>query len=81
MVKQGTRNFVLIYFSVIPCFALIGNYLRLCFKVLYKLWPSINHFARELCKQSIEPAIVEKLAEYKVKGFQFKRLVLGRIVS
>ncbi|XP_076234600.1 extended synaptotagmin-like protein 2 isoform X2 [Calliopsis andreniformis] len=48
-------------------------------KVLYKVWPSINHFARELCKQSIEPAIVEKLAEYKVKGFQFERLVLGRI--
>ncbi|CAK9807756.1 Extended synaptotagmin-2 [Anthophora plagiata] len=48
-------------------------------KVLYKVWPSINHFARELCKQSIEPAIVEKLGEYKVKGFQFERLVLGRI--
>ncbi|XP_043251103.1 extended synaptotagmin-3 isoform X1 [Colletes gigas] len=48
-------------------------------KVLYKVWPSINHFARELCKQSIEPAIVEKLVEYKIKGFQFERLVLGRI--
>ena len=48
-------------------------------KVLYKVWPSINQFARELCKQTIEPAIIEKLAEYKVKGFQFERLVLGRI--
>ncbi|XP_076165334.1 extended synaptotagmin-like protein 2 isoform X2 [Ptiloglossa arizonensis] len=48
-------------------------------KVLYKVWPSINHFARELCKQSIEPAIIEKLIEYKIKGFQFERLVLGRI--
>lgn len=48
-------------------------------KVLYKVWPSINQFSRELCKQTIEPAIVEKLAEYKVKGFQFERLVLGRI--
>ncbi|XP_033205710.1 extended synaptotagmin-like protein 2 isoform X2 [Bombus vancouverensis nearcticus] len=48
-------------------------------KVLYKIWPNINQFARELCKQSIEPAIVEKLGEYKVKGFQFERLVLGRI--
>ncbi|OAD54555.1 Extended synaptotagmin-2 [Eufriesea mexicana] len=48
-------------------------------KVLYKVWPSINQFVRELCKQSIEPAIVEKLAEFKVKGFQFERLVLGRI--
>ncbi|CAL7948734.1 unnamed protein product [Xylocopa violacea] len=48
-------------------------------KVLYKVWPSINQFARELCKQTIEPAILEKLVEYKVKGFQFERLVLGRI--
>ncbi|XP_076750730.1 extended synaptotagmin-like protein 2 isoform X2 [Xylocopa sonorina] len=48
-------------------------------KVLYKVWPSINQFARELCKQSIEPAILEKLVEYKIKGFQFERLVLGRI--
>ncbi|KAK9294826.1 hypothetical protein QLX08_010690 [Tetragonisca angustula] len=48
-------------------------------KVLYKVWPSINQFTRELCKQTIEPAIVEKLGEYKVKGFQFERLVLGRI--
>ncbi|CAD1477602.1 unnamed protein product, partial [Heterotrigona itama] len=49
-------------------------------KVLYKVWPSINQFARELCKQTIEPAIIEKLGEYKVKGFQFERLVLGRII-
>ncbi|KAG6799268.1 extended synaptotagmin-1 isoform X1 [Apis mellifera caucasica] len=48
-------------------------------KILYKVWPNINQFARELCKQSIEPAILEKLAEFKIKGFQFERLVLGRI--
>lgn len=51
------------------------------FQILYKVWPSMNQFVRQLCKQSIEPSIVEKLTEYKIKGFQFDRLVLGRIVS
>lgn len=41
----------------------------------------MNQFVRQLCKQTIEPSIVEKLTEYKIKGFQFDRLVLGRIVS
>lgn len=41
----------------------------------------MNQFVRQLCKQNIEPSIVEKLTEYKIKGFQFNRLVLGRIVS
>ncbi|XP_047354620.1 extended synaptotagmin-1 isoform X1 [Vespa velutina] len=48
-------------------------------RILYKVWPSINQYARELCKQTIEPSIVQKLADYKIKGFQFERLVLGRI--
>lgn len=48
-------------------------------RILYKVWPSMNHFVRQLCKQNIEPSIVEKLTEYKIKGFQFDRLVLGRI--
>ncbi|XP_033227436.1 extended synaptotagmin-1 isoform X2 [Belonocnema kinseyi] len=48
-------------------------------KILYKVWPSVNHFVRDLFKQSIQPAIVQSLAEYKMKGFQFERLVLGRI--
>ncbi|XP_019695734.1 extended synaptotagmin-2 isoform X2 [Harpegnathos saltator] len=43
-------------------------------RILYKVWPSMNEFVRQLCKQSIEPSIVET-----IKGFQFDRLVLGRI--
>jgi len=50
-------------------------------QILYKVWPSMNEFVRQLCKQSIEPSIVQTLTEYKIKGFQFDRLVLGRIVS
>ncbi|XP_043475067.1 extended synaptotagmin-1 isoform X2 [Leptopilina heterotoma] len=48
-------------------------------KILYKVWPSINHFVRDLFKSTIQPAIVQSLSEYKMKGFQFERLVLGRI--
>ncbi|XP_014475147.1 PREDICTED: extended synaptotagmin-2 isoform X2 [Dinoponera quadriceps] len=43
-------------------------------RILYKVWPSMNEYARQLCKQNIEPSIVET-----IKGFQFDRLVLGRI--
>ncbi|XP_011304471.1 extended synaptotagmin-2 isoform X2 [Fopius arisanus] len=48
-------------------------------KVLYKIWPGINHFVRNLVRESIKPAIVKALSEYKMPGFQFDRLVLGRI--
>ncbi|XP_046754008.1 extended synaptotagmin-2 isoform X3 [Diprion similis] len=48
-------------------------------KILCKLWPSMNQFVRQLCKQDIEPAVVARLAQYKLKGFSFERLVLGRI--
>ncbi|XP_063973441.1 extended synaptotagmin-2 isoform X2 [Diachasmimorpha longicaudata] len=48
-------------------------------KVLYKIWPGMNHFVRNLVMESIKPAIVQALSEYKMPGFQFERLVLGRI--
>ncbi|XP_051167181.1 extended synaptotagmin-1 isoform X3 [Leptopilina boulardi] len=48
-------------------------------KILCKVWPSINHFVRDLFKSTIQPAIIQSLSEYKMKGFQFERLVLGRI--
>ncbi|XP_032679722.1 extended synaptotagmin-3 isoform X1 [Odontomachus brunneus] len=43
-------------------------------RILYKVWPSMNEYVRQLCKQNIEPSIVQT-----IKGFQFDRLVLGRI--
>ncbi|XP_015113681.1 extended synaptotagmin-1 isoform X2 [Diachasma alloeum] len=48
-------------------------------KVLYKIWPGMNHFVRNLVRESIKPAIATALSEYKMPGFQFERLVLGRI--
>ncbi|KAK0172236.1 hypothetical protein PV328_005581 [Microctonus aethiopoides] len=48
-------------------------------RVLYKVWPGMNHFIRNLVRDSIQPSIVTALSEYKMPGFQFGRLVLGRI--
>lgn len=50
------------------------------FQVLYKIWPGINHFTKEILTKTIQPSILERLADYKIKGFQFDRMVLGRIV-
>ena len=41
----------------------------------------MNHFVRGIFKDVIQPSVVEALSEYKLKGFKFERLVLGRIVS
>ncbi|XP_034947914.1 extended synaptotagmin-3 isoform X2 [Chelonus insularis] len=48
-------------------------------RVLYKVWPGMNHFVRNLVKDTIQPAIAQALSEYKMPTFQFGRLVLGRI--
>ncbi|XP_023246253.1 extended synaptotagmin-1 [Copidosoma floridanum] len=54
-------------------------------QMLYKMWPSVNHYARDLCKTVIQQKITECLADYEVKfpgmgkEFRFDRIVLGRI--
>ncbi|KAF7989923.1 hypothetical protein HCN44_008597 [Aphidius gifuensis] len=48
-------------------------------KILCKIWPGMNHFSRQLVRETIQPSIVQSLAEYKITGFQFGRFVLGRI--
>ncbi|XP_065356161.1 extended synaptotagmin-2 isoform X2 [Calliphora vicina] len=48
-------------------------------KILKQLWPNANHFARTLVKETIEPAVAESLAQYKMNGFRFDRIILGTI--
>ncbi|XP_043276643.1 extended synaptotagmin-2 isoform X2 [Venturia canescens] len=48
-------------------------------RILFKVWPGMNHFVRGIFKETIQPSIVQALSEYKLKGFKFERLVLGRI--
>ncbi|XP_026484936.1 extended synaptotagmin-2 isoform X1 [Vanessa tameamea] len=48
-------------------------------RILLQVWPNVNHYARTLLKDSIEPAVAESLANYKLNGFKFERMILGTI--
>ncbi|VVC97173.1 unnamed protein product [Leptidea sinapis] len=50
-------------------------------RILLQVWPNVNHYARTILKESIEPAVAESLANYKLQGFKFERMILGTIVS
>lgn len=50
-------------------------------QILLQVWPNVNSFARNILKESIEPAVAESLANYKLTGFKFERMLLGTIVS
>ncbi|KAL0850086.1 hypothetical protein ABMA28_011976 [Loxostege sticticalis] len=48
-------------------------------RILLQVWPNVNHYARNLLKDSIEPAVAESLANFKLNGFKFERMILGTI--
>ncbi|XP_028175060.1 extended synaptotagmin-2 isoform X1 [Ostrinia furnacalis] len=48
-------------------------------RILLQVWPNVNHYARSLIKDSIEPAVAESLANFKLNGFKFERMILGTI--
>ncbi|XP_030027054.2 extended synaptotagmin-1 isoform X1 [Manduca sexta] len=48
-------------------------------RILLQVWPNVNHFAKNLLKESIEPAVAESLANFKLNGFKFERMILGTI--
>ncbi|XP_068628461.1 extended synaptotagmin-2-A isoform X2 [Battus philenor] len=48
-------------------------------RILLQVWPNVNHYARSLLKDTIEPAVAESLANYKLNGFKFERMILGTI--
>ncbi|EEB18657.1 conserved hypothetical protein [Pediculus humanus corporis] len=48
-------------------------------KILRQVWPNVNHYAKNLIKDTIEPAVAESLASYKLNGFQFQKMLLGSI--
>lgn len=50
-------------------------------KIMRQVWPNVNHYAKNLIKDVIEPAVAESLAGYKLSGFQFQKMILGSIVS
>lgn len=48
-------------------------------RILQQVWPRVNHYARNLLKDVIEPNIATSLAAYKLQGFKFERMILGTI--
>ncbi|CAH0722662.1 unnamed protein product, partial [Brenthis ino] len=48
-------------------------------RILLQVWPNVNHYARTLLKESIEPAVAESLSNLKLNGFKFERMILGTI--
>ncbi|XP_013193144.1 extended synaptotagmin-2 isoform X4 [Amyelois transitella] len=48
-------------------------------RILLQVWPNVNHYARSLLKDTIEPAVAESLANFKLNGFKFERMILGTI--
>lgn len=48
-------------------------------RILLQVWPNVNQFARNILKDSIEPAVAESLSNFKLNGFKFERMILGTI--
>ncbi|CAG9575905.1 unnamed protein product [Danaus chrysippus] len=48
-------------------------------RILLQVWPNVNHYARTLLKDTIEPAVAESLSNFKLNGFKFERMILGTI--
>lgn len=48
-------------------------------KILRQVWPNVNHYAKTLIEETIEPNVRASLEAYKLSGFRFQRIILGSI--
>uniref|UniRef100_A0A146M9W3 Extended synaptotagmin-2 n=1 Tax=Lygus hesperus TaxID=30085 RepID=A0A146M9W3_LYGHE len=48
-------------------------------RIINQVWPNVNHYAKDLIKDVIEPAVRESLLQYKLSGFSFQKMRLGTI--
>ncbi|XP_021935100.1 extended synaptotagmin-2 isoform X3 [Zootermopsis nevadensis] len=48
-------------------------------RILRQVWPNVNHYAKTLIKETIEPNVRVSLEAYKLYGFRFERVILGSI--
>lgn len=48
-------------------------------RILVQVWPNVNHYAKDVIKNIVEPNINIALAEYKMSGFKFQKMRLGTI--
>ncbi|KAJ9595368.1 hypothetical protein L9F63_027246, partial [Diploptera punctata] len=48
-------------------------------RILRQVWPNVNHYAKTLIKETIEPNVRTSLEAYKLNGFRFEKMILGSI--
>lgn len=48
-------------------------------RIIKQVWPNVNHYARAIVRDSIQPALKESLEKYKLHGFKFERIILGTV--
>ncbi|XP_030748072.1 extended synaptotagmin-2 isoform X1 [Sitophilus oryzae] len=48
-------------------------------RIIKQVWPNVNQYARQLVRDSIQPALKESLEKYKLSGFKFERIILGSV--
>ncbi|CAH2015977.1 unnamed protein product [Acanthoscelides obtectus] len=48
-------------------------------RIIKQVWPNVNHFVRQMVRDSIQPALRESLEKYKLSGFKFERIILGTV--
>ncbi|XP_075981989.1 extended synaptotagmin-like protein 2 isoform X3 [Anticarsia gemmatalis] len=79
--KSSEKDFVLAKLDDLPAWVFFPDVERAEWlnRILLQVWPNVNQFARNILKESIEPAVAESLANYKLNGFKFERVILGTI--
>nr|CAD7401753.1 unnamed protein product [Timema cristinae] len=50
-------------------------------RILRQVWPNLNHWAKGLLKDTIEPSVRDALIAYKLHGFRFDKMILGSILA
>ncbi|KAI4465022.1 extended synaptotagmin-like protein 2 isoform c [Holotrichia oblita] len=48
--------------------------------IIKQCWPNVNHYAREMVRDKIQPALAKNLNKMKLTGFKFERIILGSVL-
>ncbi|CAH0557885.1 unnamed protein product [Brassicogethes aeneus] len=48
-------------------------------RIIKQVWPNVNHYVREIVRDSIQPILRTNLEKYKLNGFKFERIILGTV--
>ncbi|XP_060517308.1 extended synaptotagmin-2 isoform X1 [Cylas formicarius] len=48
-------------------------------RIIKQVWPNVNKYAKQIVRDSIQPALKESLEKYKLSGFKFERIILGTV--